>query len=332
MKPASPVIVSTTTAIQAAIGAGLAASVLSLVTVPPALAALCSVLSPLPIMVVAMAIGWIPGLAASVIASAIVALFTVQNSGLGFGHPEIVVTGFVLYALNLALPALLLARLMALAPVTGTVVPGRDLTIVITTGILACIIVLSVDFGVVIIASGGLTALMEILTQRLDTFYASAVAADHALPPVPDRVAMIKAIPIAAVSMWMCIAGLNTWLAARLSRALGLFAVPWPDMPRCFRIPRVLALVFAAALGLTFVDGIVGFFALIASGALTLAFTAQGLALLHEITRGKSYRLPLLIIVYLLLPSLFPVYALAGLADACFGLRDRFQAKVAALF
>jgi hypothetical protein len=63
--------------------------------------------------------------------------------------------------------------------------------------------------------------------------------------------------------------------------------------------------------------------AFILIGAVLMALTVQGLAVVHEITRGKSYRLPLLIIVYLSLPWLMVFYTLLGLADAGLALRDR---------
>ncbi|WP_158809243.1 DUF2232 domain-containing protein, partial [Beijerinckia sp. L45] len=135
-------------------------------------------------------------------------------------------------------------------------------------------------------------------------------------------------MPVLAASSLVML-GFNIWAAARIAKASGHFRAPWPDLPRSLRVPRQLALVLAVSLGLCFAGGLVGLFALIVTGALVMAFAAQGLAVIHDITRGKSFRLPLLIIVYLtlilLMPWLFAVYALVGLGDAGFSFRDRRQ-------
>ena len=80
-------------------------------------------------------------------------------------------------------------------------------------------------------------------------------------------------------------------------------------------------------LGLSFAGDLIGMLALIASGALAMGFVLQGLAVVHAMTRGKSGRLPLLIIVYLCTALLFPWPLVAagflGLLDAGFAFRDR---------
>jgi asparagine N-glycosylation enzyme membrane subunit Stt3 len=97
----------------------------------------------------------------------------------------------------------------------------------------------------------------------------------------------------------------------------------WPDVPSSFRVPRPVAIVLAVALGLSFAGGPVGMAGVIVSGVLLMAFVFQGLAVVHGVTRGKSYRLPLLIIVYLTLIWTVAFYGLLGLLDAGFAFRDR---------
>ena len=118
----------------------------------------------------------------------------------------------------------------------------------------------------------------------------------------------------------------NLWLAARIAQTSGLLTAPWPDIPRNLRVPRPLAIVFAVALGLSFAGGLPGLLSLIMSGALGMGFVFQGLAVIHALTRGKSFRFPLLVLVYistLLMSGPIAFYALLGLIDAGFAFRDR---------
>ena len=149
-----------------------------------------------------------------------------------------------------------------------------------------------------------------------------------------DKVALVVTwaqMPLMAAAEVLVLV-FNLWLAARITQASNLLAAPWPDVPAHLRAPRPLALGLAVALGLSFAGNLVGAFGLIVSGALVMAFALQGLAVLHALTRGKTYRFPLLIIVYLtmgmLMPWLLVGYGLLGLVDTVFAFRDRGKPAV----
>ena len=92
-------------------------------------------------------------------------------------------------------------------------------------------------------------------------------------------------------------------------------------------MPRAILAPVVAAIVLSFFDGFVGVFGLALIGALATAFGLQGLASLHARTLGKSGRLPLLILTYLLMllsqGALLVIFTLLGLIETAFAGRVR---------
>lgn len=73
--------------------------------------------------------------------------------------------------------------------------------------------------------------------------------------------------------------------------------------------------------------GFIGVAATALVGALLAAFMFSGLCLLHDLSRGRPWRLPMLISIYVALivmqAVLTPLLALVGLIDTLLGLRRR---------
>ncbi|MDN3519310.1 hypothetical protein QWY84_16990 [Aquisalimonas lutea] len=85
---------------------------------------------------------------------------------------------------------------------------------------------------------------------------------------------------------------------------------------------RLGAAALAAMLGATFTGpGLVHDLSLLASGV----FTIQALAVAHGLRAVTGWHRAVLIPVYVLLPFLFKLYALAGIADTWFDLRARWR-------
>ncbi|ACB95918.1 DUF2232 domain-containing protein [Beijerinckia indica] len=120
---------------------------------------------------------------------------------------------------------------------------------------------------------------------------------------------------------------LNLWLAGRVVQVSGRLPRAWPDIPRSFRLPWIFVPVFIGACAVSVLGGPAGFIGLIFSVTTGLGFALQGLAAIHDLTRGTSFRVPLLIIVYLVFVLLMPwPLTLFGLADAIFPLGKRREA------
>ena len=88
-----------------------------------------------------------------------------------------------------------------------------------------------------------------------------------------------------------------------------------------------MAFVFAAAVAISLFDGLIGLLGAVVAAALGMAFALQGLAVVHDLSRGSKLRLPFLSAIYaslvLLMPWPLALFALIGLAEAGFSLRDR---------
>jgi hypothetical protein len=120
----------------------------------------------------------------------------------------------------------------------------------------------------------------------------------------------------------------NFWLAARVVTMSGRFARPWPFIPAT-QMPRTVLPLLVGSIGVGFAPGYLGVLGLALTGALTVAFSLQGLALIHDVSRGRQGRGGLLAAVYVTVVFLsqvaLPLLALAGIADTALGLRSRFK-------
>jgi uncharacterized protein YybS (DUF2232 family) len=325
-------------AILAAIGGGLASALLSMLTIQKtSLAMAMGFISPLPIMLAALSFGSLPGFAAAIVGSIAVGMLDVHDGTFTIIRLSDINTagmGALVFAISLGLPSWLLARIASSTKLVAPTVPAADqrkLGLIIASAAGLAVISVALDFATTIASHGGFRATMAMMTQRIEPYIESLFATGRQLPKGITThelaVAMTYAqMPVLAAASLVML-GFNIWAAARITKASGHFRAPWPDLPRSLRVPRQLALVLAVSLGLSLAGGLVGLFALIVTGALIMAFAVQGLAVIHDLTRGKSFRLPLLIIVYLslmlLMPWLLAIYALVGLADAGFSFRDR---------
>ncbi len=112
----------------------------------------------------------------------------------------------------------------------------------------------------------------------------------------------------------------------------------WPIPGRIFRmicrVPRFAALTFRRLpRPVVFLHGLAGVIAGIAAAALGVIFVLQGLAVVHDLSRGMRFRTALLCGLYLALGLLMPwplvIFAVIGLVEAGFGLRDKKAAAAA---
>lgn len=132
-------------------------------------------------------------------------------------------------------------------------------------------------------------------------------------------------VPAAAAMVPMIASLLNLWLAGRITLASGQLRRPWPDLPS-MRFPRGTPLVLAAAAAASAsLSGPAGMVAISIFGAFFIAYLLLGLAVIHYLTRGKSWRPFALSSVYI---GLFLVniwlaipIILLGLVDTVFSLR-----------
>lgn len=138
---------------------------------------------------------------------------------------------------------------------------------------------------------------------------------------------MTQILPGASAAFWMfCILGCQ-WLAARVSLASGQLTRPWPDLA-AFSLPAgtplLLSITIAASLVL---DGMPRIIAMGYAGALYAIYVLLGLAIVHYLSRGVSWRGPVLGALYVMLivfnSGVTLLLALLGLADTFISLRRK---------
>lgn len=138
--------------------------------------------------------------------------------------------------------------------------------------------------------------------------------------------AMIRIAPAGAATFATLTLALNLWLAGKITAMSGLLRRPWPDLKSTALPPMTLAALFAT-IGLCFIGGLIGILALVVTSTLLSAYALTGFAVLHTLTltvRSRAFWLgSTYALVFMFVWPMLAIVAL-GLADAAFGLRQRF--------
>lgn len=140
---------------------------------------------------------------------------------------------------------------------------------------------------------------------------------------------LVNAIPPAAAMLATITNLLNLWLAARIVKFSGRLARPWPNLSS-MSFPPLATAVLALAIGLSFLDSMLGIVGGIVAASLLLAYGVLGFAVLHAITQGMKTRALVLSVSYagvILLGWPMLALCLLGLVDTAIGLRGRISTK-----
>jgi hypothetical protein len=317
----------------------------SLVTQGTIFAISLAYLAPLPIMIAMIGFGRAAGLAAAALATlAVIAIAFIQQSrAASDGALGAAALSGLTFALSLALPALWLSFLAALSrpkdasPWTVATDAGRSsrrdyypLERLVAYGIAISATIAVIATLVVSVRNGGFDAVLNradaALTPMLET-----LAAETPFPHGIDlhrlaRLLVLAAPPVIAASTLLMLM-INLWIAARVAEVSGRLPRPWPDIPHELRLSRIYAPVLFAAIAVSFVGGLPGLISAILAASLGMAFALQGLAVIHDLSRGSKYRALLLGLLYgsvaVLMPWPLLVFAAIGLIESVFSLRDR---------
>jgi hypothetical protein len=314
------------TVLLVGLGAGLVSALLFAVVVTgSALAVGLSLVAPLPIFIAALGWSHRAGLVAVAAGGVATALAFRPAAGMAFG------LGWALPAWWLAFLALL-GRSRAEGALEWYPL-GRILLWIAAAAALVTL------FAVVALGSGDYGSYRDAMRQALEAFLRIDAGSPAASPlPAPSGLSaaeilngFIAAFPAFLASSFALILALNLWLAARVVAISGRLARPWPFIPET-AMPRGALLALGGGMAAALLPGFVGAAGLAVIGALGVAFALQGLALMHDLSRGRSGRGLLLASAYafaLFLSQIaLPVLALAGIADSAFGLRDRRKPRI----
>lgn len=119
---------------------------------------------------------------------------------------------------------------------------------------------------------------------------------------------------------------IDLWLAARIARAADQLVRPWPDLA-AFTLPPITPAVLAVSFATSFLPGMPGLIASAAAGVLFFAYVLVGLAIIHYTSRGNPWRGMILWLVYVALifaNGISLLIALLGLLEPFSPIRRDF--------
>ncbi|MDL2399952.1 DUF2232 domain-containing protein [Rhizobium mayense] len=271
--------------------AGLTAALLVYgATVQPLMFILFGALSALPILIVGLGWGNIAVIAA-VVAAGIVG--TIAQS-VYFGLFVVLLTlipAWLSHLANLARPANELGgpdNLMAWYPLSDIMLHLCGLA------------------AVVIIVAGAVMGYGADLVSEVVDLYVKAMGEQQPTLPVDPvaiqktKAVMLYAIPVAWGMIWVMMLLAAYYVATRIVAASNHNLRPRDDIPSALRMNRNAIFIFLAAIVAIFFGGVLALIAAAVLGAFGAGFIVSGFASLHYRTRGKDWRLPVLIICYLM--------------------------------
>jgi hypothetical protein len=138
--------------------------------------------------------------------------------------------------------------------------------------------------------------------------------------------ALVAIAPLAAVAVTITTLTLNLWLSAKITATSGRLHRPWPDL-KSAALPAMTLAVLCVAIACTFAGGLLAILARLIVTALMMAYAFAGFAVLHTLTLTLKRRTLWLGCIYAVTVMLvWPIAAmmLLGLADAVFGIRQRY--------
>ena len=259
-------------------------------------------LTPLPVYLAGMSVGWMASVIAGLTGGIALAVFTNPLIGLVFAATQLAPAGVLTYLAQLA-------RQVAPAAGPGEAAPPAQPTlewypigrIIAWTAVMA--VLLSV--AMLLIIGQDVDALRQALRQFIESVIQQGMPPQQGAPsPVTgaelDTITDIslKLLPaITAISI-MATLLFNLWLAGRITLATGRLKRPWPNLS-AITYPTGTPLLLAVAVVLAaYAPGMVGLFAASAAGAVYFAYVLLGLAILHYVTRGNAWRPLILWAVY----------------------------------
>ncbi len=345
-----------------AFGSGLAAALLfvSARQQGALVALLLASLSPLPIMIATLGFGHGTGLGAAVVGAMTIVALIMAATATAISVKTLLAAGLggVVFALSLTLPSWWLARLggSGRAQVVIPFLRGGLARLLqfarrnpIPEAQAAAPPKLLYPFGDILmsaaaIASGGVIVITLALIFQQPSYETGLAKVAAAVEPLlaeilgprelPKNIDLallsrlvVETMPATASVLAVLVLMANLWLAGRIVQLSHRLANPWPDIAHELRVPRSAAIIFFVCLGIAFLNGPAGMVASIGAAALGIVFVLQGLAVVHDLSRGMKLRISLLCGIYLALGLLMPwplvVFAVIGLIEAGFSLRDR---------
>lgn len=276
-------------------------------------------LSPLPLMVAAL--GWGPLWAAIGGVAAAVGLAAAFGSSDG-----------IAFAVAVALPACWLGHLSLLGrPIAHTSRVAQDADVHLEWFPAGRILLWIAGFAALASGAALLTfgtdaaTINDTLRGFLQRAFALNKSANNAeIEQLID--AVVHLAPSAAAIATTATLSFNLWLAAKVTLTSGRLQRPWPEL-RAATLPVMTLVALCVSIAFCFSGGLLAMLANIVASALLMAYVLTGFAVLHTLTlalKSRAFWLGSAYAAVMMLGWPMLVMAALGLADAMFGLRQRY--------
>ena len=301
--------------ISIALAAGLASALMfASITSGAAISLLLINLAPLPLMVVGLVWGPLSAAVGGIAATVVIAAL--------FGLPYCIA-----FALVNVLPAWWLAHLVLLARQRGGVAaagPNEELEWYPVGRILIWILIFATIITAATLMMMGTDAAAIQSTIRkgwVELLETTGVALNDSTLDT-----LVVMAPMGAEMAAMAMLTLNLWLAAKIAATSGRLHRPWPDL-KSIALPAVTIAALFAAVVCCFAGGLLAILAQVLTAGLSIVYAMTGFAVLHTLTLAMKSRALWLGCAYAVVAGFawaLLAVALLGVADAVFGLRQRY--------
>lgn len=247
-------------------------------------------------IVAVLSAGFLGALAVSPLFAVTIAIFT------------LIPAGWLSHLANLARPAAEIGGpedLMAWYPLSGIVL---HLCALITVSVI--ILGTMIGYG------------PELVSQMVDLMMASVQASESTFKPDPAALSQTKSLlvlmlPMIQGGLWVMLLFAAYYFASRMVRSFGKGLRPREDIAAALRMHRNAIFIFLGGIVLTFFGGVPAMVGAVLCGTFGAGFIMAGYASLHHRSKGKDWRLPVLILAYLSAIFMFPLFLilLLGLSD-----------------
>lgn len=162
----------------------------------------------------------------------------------------------------------------------------------------------------------------ELVSQMVDLMMASVQASESTFKPDPAAFSQTKSLlvlmlPMIQGGLWVMLLFTAYYFASRMVRSFGKGLRPREDIAAALRMHRNAIFIFLGGIVLTFFGGVPAMVGAVLCGTFGAGFIMAGYASLHHRSKGKDWRLPVLILAYLSAIFMFPLFLilLLGLSD-----------------
>ena len=298
------------TSIATGLVAGVTAALLSLsANVQSTLAIFFFAGSALPILIAGLGWGNASALVAVIAGGAVAAAMASSHFGLLIVIITLIPAGWLSNLANLARPASEIGGpedALAWYPLSNIL---THLALMVTLGVIAV--------GMIV---GYSQALAD---QMIDLMLTALKEQEPLYNPDPAAIAQMKmlfgfGLPLVQGALWVLLLFAAYYIASAIVKLSGKGLRPREDMPTALRMHRNAIFVFLAGLVLCFTGGLPAIIGALVCGTFGAGFVLSGFAILHQRTRGKAWRLPVLWLAY----ASVLLFALPVLLILVLGLTD----------